>query len=331
MVAERRQPCIELAGQGVHLGRVTGQFLLSPRERHRAQQRDQCGRSGEHGVAAEGVLHQRRVVAQGGVEERVGRDEEHHEIGRGLERGPVLLGGQGIDVRAQVAGVLVEEALPGALVPGLQSREVRLQWRLRVHHHGASAVQLDDQIRPYAGIVRFRRDLLSEVTVFQQPGRLDDAPELVLTPTATGLRRTQGGDQLLRLGAQLARDNAHVAHLFAQLGVGVDALPLQLSDPFLVAAQHLVQRRDSSGDRLLGLGGGLVRERAHRLLEAFLPVGADLHGRLKTRDVGGRPEPRGQPAEGRADHEADKHYKQRRNSHIPEVARRPAGESRGYR
>ena len=110
-------------------------------------------------------------------------------------------------------------------------------------------------------------DLLGEVAVLQHAGRLDDPAELVLAPAPAHLRGAQRGDQLFGLGAQLAGDGAHRPDLLAQLGVRVDPVALQLGDPLLVAAQGVVQRGDRPGHRLLGLGGRLVAQRAHRLLQ----------------------------------------------------------------
>ena len=104
VVAQRGQPAVELAGQRVHRHRVAGQRLLPPRVGHRAQQRHQRGRGGQHDVAGERVLQQRRVALQRGVEERVGRHEQHHELRRLVERRPVRLGGQRVDVRRAGAG-----------------------------------------------------------------------------------------------------------------------------------------------------------------------------------------------------------------------------------
>jgi hypothetical protein len=101
-------------------------------------------------------------------------------------------------------------------------------------------VELDDQVGADALEVVDGSHLLGEVAVLQHARRLHDAPQLVLAPPPAHLRRAQCGHQLLGLGAQLAGDRGHRPHLLAQLRVGVDALPLQLGHPLLVAAQRLV-------------------------------------------------------------------------------------------
>jgi hypothetical protein len=261
------------------------------------------------------VLHQRGVALQGRVQERVGRHEEHHEIRRLIEGRPVRLGRQRVHVPAQHPGVLVEVRVAGALVARLHGGQVRVEGRLRVDHHRAPAVQPHQHVRAYPLVVGRPGDLLEEIAMIEQPGRLDDAAQLMLAPATPDLRRAQRRDQLFRLGAELAGDRAHGPDLLAQLGVGVHPVPLQLGHPLLVAAQSLVQRRDRPGDRLLGLRRRFVRQRAQGLLQPALAVPAGLQGGLEPGDVGGGAQPGGRPAEGGADPQTDDHHGERREGH----------------
>jgi hypothetical protein len=136
--------------------------------------------------------------------------------------------------------------------------------------------------------------------VLQQAGRLDHPAQLMLAPATPHLRRPQRRHQLFRLGAQLAGDGAHLPHLLTELGVRVHPLALELDHPLLVAAQRVVQGSDREGHRLLRLGGRLVRQGAHRLLQPLLTIPKGLHGGLEPGDVGRRAQPGGQPAEGGA-------------------------------
>ena len=167
MIAQSGEPPVQLPGEGVHREGVAGQRLLPPRVGHRAEQGDQRGRRGQHHVAGEGVLQQRRVTLEGDVEERVGGHEQHHEVGRVVERRPVRLGGQRVDMPPQVPGVRVEVGVPAALVAGLHGRQVRVERRLGVHHHRPAAVQPDHQVGADDLLVVGGGDLLGEVAVLQ--------------------------------------------------------------------------------------------------------------------------------------------------------------------
>jgi hypothetical protein len=182
-------------------------------------------------------------------------------------------------------------------------------------------VQPHHQIGAHPLVLGLAGDLLGEVTVLEQPGRLDDPAQLMLAPATADLRCPERGEQLFGVGPQLAGDRAHRPHLLAQLGVGVHPVVLQLADPLLVAPQRVVQRRDRPGHRLLRLRGRLEGQRPHRLLEPRLAVPPGLQRRLEPGDVGGRPHPGGEPAEGSTHRQADDHHGQRREGHVLHFAR----------
>ena len=259
VVAQRGQPAVQLAGQRVHRQRVAGQRLLPPRVGDRAQQRDQRGRGGQHHVAGERVLQQRRVALQR-RRRGTGRPARTAPRTRASGRTPPSTTWRPARRRAPRRC----RACASRWVS--RPRSSRASIAVRYASNGAfastttvpAAVQPDHQVGADALVVGGGGDLLGEVAVLQHAGRLDDAAQLVLAPAAPHLRRAQRGHQLLGLGAQLAGDGAHRPDLLAQLGVGVDPVALQLGDPLLVAAQGVVQRRDRPGHRLLGLGGGLV-------------------------------------------------------------------------
>ena len=56
-------------------------------------------------LAGHGVLEQRGIVLQCGGQERLARDEQHDELRRGADRGPVRLRREPVHVLAQMPGV----------------------------------------------------------------------------------------------------------------------------------------------------------------------------------------------------------------------------------
>jgi hypothetical protein len=306
VLAQPGEPVVELATEAVHLDRIAGQRLLTPGERDRAQQRHQRGRRCQHHGAAERVLQQTRVAGQRRVQERIGRQEQHHELGRGVEAGPVALAAERVDVRPQRPRVLVELAVPDPLVARLCGTQVRVQRRLRVHHDVPAAVELHHQVGALPAVVGADRDLLGEVAVLEHAGRLHHAAQLLLAPPAAHRRRAQRGDELGGLGPHRGGRLVHVGQLGAQLRVRVDPVALEVGDLALIPLEGFVQWRHGSGHGLLRLGRRLERERPHRLLEPGLAGPGRLQGRLQAGHLGGRPGPGQQPpqqdARGQAHH-----------------------------
>ena len=150
--AHRRQPLVELAPEQVHLLGVRGQRLLPPGVGDRAQQRDERRRRREHDVALEGALHQRRVLAQRRVEERVRGHEADDELRRGRESLPVRLGRQRVDVFAQVPGVRLQAGGAGRLVARLHRLEVAAEGHLGVDDDVLAADEPDDQVRTHRAV-----------------------------------------------------------------------------------------------------------------------------------------------------------------------------------
>src|SRR5690606_40534165 len=100
--------------------------------------------------------------------------------------------------------------------------------------------EVDQQIGTYPVLAHLR----VEVAVPDHPGELDDPFELDLAPSATDLRRTQRGDQLLGAGGQQLRRAVHALDLLAQPGVGVHAVAFDVLDLPGQRAHGLVQRAD---------------------------------------------------------------------------------------
>jgi len=90
-------------------------------------------------------------------------------------------------------------------------------------------------------VVGLGSDLLGEIAMLEQAGRLDDAPQLMLAPTPRTWARAARPPAVSSRSA-VPGDRTHRSHLLAQLRIRVDAVAFQLGDPLFVAAQRLVQR-----------------------------------------------------------------------------------------
>ena len=190
VLAERPHPVIELAAELADLARILGGGLLLPDRRDRPQQRDQVRRRRDDDVRLPRGFVDRRVVLVGGAEERLVRDEHDDEVRRGLELGPVALGGEPVHVVAHLACVIGEPRVAFAVVC-LQPGEVRVERRL------------DDDVRSQQSSVRIGGGrLLDEVAVGDHAGVLDHALQLNLAPASADMRRPQCTRERRGRGAQ---------------------------------------------------------------------------------------------------------------------------------
>ena len=117
---ERRS--VELGPEQLDLAGVLGQRLLLPPVGHGPQEGDERGRRGQQHVVGHGVLHETGLVLERGRQQRVARDEGHHELGRRVDPLPVLLLRQGVDVGLHLP------AVTGQAGTALRSRR-RPRWR----------------------------------------------------------------------------------------------------------------------------------------------------------------------------------------------------------
>ena len=120
----------------------------------------------------QGVVLQPRIGLAGRGEQRLARDERHHELGRTLELPPVLLLGQLVHVGAQLPGVLLEERLALVLVVALDELQEGVERHLRVDDHLAAAGQVHDHVGTEQAVLGRGRPLLLEVAVLGHAGRL---------------------------------------------------------------------------------------------------------------------------------------------------------------
>ena len=253
---------MEVTAEPVDLLGPAGQGLVSPAVRDRAQQGDQRGRRGQHDVLGRGVVEQVAVGRQRGGEERLGRHEQHHELRRPFQRAPVALGGQLVDVLAQLAGVAGQVGLALVVVIGARGVEERVERHLRVDHHPTPADQLDDEVGALDAVVASDRvGLLGEVAPVDQPGQLDGAAQVHLAPAAADLRLAQRRRQRLGLAPQRVGGRPHVEDLLAELPLPGGALVVEVA--------HLVAEPVESLDQLgpvdarLDRRGDVRRPRAH--------------------------------------------------------------------
>ena len=225
MPAQAAEPAVELPAQLEHLAGVRGQRLLLPGVGDRAQHRHQRRRRGDQDALAHRVLEQRRVVLQRRPEEHVAGHEQHDELRRRLERAPVVLGGQPVDVGAQVPRMRLHPLGRDVVVLALDGLQVGGERDLGVDDDLLAAGEAHDQVGAEHAVAVVTRRLLGEVAVLDHAGHLDHPAQLHLAPPAAGLRRPQRRDERRGLLAQLLGGLPGEADLLGQRGVGRDAGP----------------------------------------------------------------------------------------------------------
>ena len=177
----------------VDLARLVGQRLVAPAVGDRAEQGDQRRRAGQHDAALGGVLDERGVGVEARGEERLGGEEQHHELRRLGQRAPVALGAQQLDVAAQLAGVAGQMGVAQVGVVGRRGVEEGVERHLGVDHDAAAAGQPHHQVGALGAVGEV--DLLVEVAAVDQPGQLDGPAQVELAPAAAHLRPAQRGGQ----------------------------------------------------------------------------------------------------------------------------------------
>ena len=182
-----------------------GHALLLPAVGDRVEHRQQRRRRGDQHAPGHRVLDQLRVGLQRGAVQVLAGQEHHHQVGRGVELGPVGLVGERLDVLAQQPGVIAQVAQALLLVARLVGVEHALQRCLGVDHDVLAAGHVDDQVGPQHRPVVAQRGLLDEVAVAHHPGELDHVAQLHLAPLAAGVGLAQRGDERAGLGPQAAR------------------------------------------------------------------------------------------------------------------------------
>jgi hypothetical protein len=126
------------------------------------------------------VLEQPGVGGQRRVQERVAGHEQHHELRRRVERLPIRLVGQLVDVRAQLPGVPGEVLFPCDRVFGLRSVQVCRERDLGVDHDLLAAREVHQQV----GADTVLRHPGVEVAVPDHPGQFDHPLQLDLAVQA---------------------------------------------------------------------------------------------------------------------------------------------------
>ena len=133
------------------------------------------------------VLEQRRVVLQGGGQQRVSGNEGDDEFGRVVELLPVRLLRQRIHVGTQLPGVAHQMGLARRLVDGVGGVEKRLHGHLGIDDHPLGAGEVDHHVGTQPSFVAFGMHLLVEIAVLEHARHLHHPAELHLAPpTACG-------------------------------------------------------------------------------------------------------------------------------------------------
>ena len=110
---------------------------------------------------------------------------------------------------------------------------------------------MHDEVGSLAVVGPADGELFAEVAVLDQPGQLDDATQLHLTPATSGLGSPQCLDERGGLGAEELRGVAHRAHLLLDLAVRLQPVALGLGELAFDPAERLVDR----AQELLGRHG----------------------------------------------------------------------------
>ena len=213
-----REPLVEVATHPVDLAGLVGQRLVAPAVGHRAEQRDQGGRAGQHDPALGGVLDEgarRRRARPPGTTRRGGR----------APRTPGSRAGSASSAWSPAARCGRAAAARGG--PGGPSRSVGLVGRggveegverdLGVDHDAAAAGQPHHQVGTLGAVGEL--DLLVEVAAVDQPGQLDRPAQVELAPAAADLGPAERGGEGLRLAPQAVGGVAHVEHLLVELAL----------------------------------------------------------------------------------------------------------------
>ncbi|EAU62966.1 hypothetical protein STIAU_8197 [Stigmatella aurantiaca DW4/3-1] len=264
MAGQRPDAVIQRAPQLTNLMGVAGHVLLAPAVGHGAQQGNERGGRGEDDLPVHPRLDEGGVLLQRGAEERLARQEHHHELRGGRKLLPVGLVAQGLEVGARLRGVLAQLHQPGTVVADLQGLQVGLERGLGVHHHALVAGQAHHHVRTQAPALVGDGLLLDEVTALHHAGQLHHAPQLDLPPPPAHGGGAQGAHEAGRLGAQGFLGGGERLELLGEAAIGLGPRLLQVGDLRIHLLQGLAQGPHHGLDGALALG----EVRARALLEA---------------------------------------------------------------
>ena len=136
---------------------------------------------------------------------------------------------------------------------GVEGGEIGVERRLGVDHQVARIGHVHDQIRAQRAFLADHLQLLGEVAVLAEAGKLHQAAQRELAPAAAHLRAAQRGDQIARLALQQRLAAGERLDLGAQGGEGVAALALERLHLRLGALERGAQRLHQLRDGLLAL------------------------------------------------------------------------------
>ena len=128
---------------------------------------------------------------------------------------------------AQLPGVAGEVASAVGIVVGPGGVEVGVERHLGVDHDLPVAGQVHHEVGAQRAVVE--PHLLGEVAALDQPGELDRAAQVDLTPPTAHLRLAQRGGERLGLAAQRLARHPHVEHLFVELPLPARPLVVDLA------------------------------------------------------------------------------------------------------
>ena len=147
----------------------------------------------------------------------------------------------------------------------LDGIEIGLQRRLGVHHHGFSAGQMDDDVRPEHAALARQAGLLFEIDMLHHVGHFEHVAKLVLAPSAGALRPAERLHQPAGLGTQRRLAFGELLHLLRDRAVSALARFLQFLRPLLDLLEFFPDRLDERGNGLLPRLQVLIRLHLVRL------------------------------------------------------------------
>ena len=122
-------------------------------------------------------------------------------------------------MRADLARVIGEAQFASGVIGGFDGLQIAIERRLGVDHDRLARGQAHQQVGAQPAVFAEERGLRVKVAMLQHARHFDDAAQLDLAPPSARAGRTQRGDQLAGLAAQLRLRLDQAAHLLVERGV----------------------------------------------------------------------------------------------------------------
>ncbi len=249
LIMQRTRPACDFLG-------VATLPLIAPDALHRAQRREQRGRTDHDDIAVVGTAEQGRLLLERGDERRLDRHEHQHEIERAQALEVlVVLDAECLDVISQCAHMRPERRAAQVLVGCRAVALVIAQRHLGIDHHVAALRQAHDHVR-YAPLTLGIADchLGIVLAALVQPRLLEHPLEDHLAPTSLHLAVAfQGAGEVQRLVTHLTVQLLQRADLVQQFDPPLAIPGVDLVDATAELRELFAQRRQRQIERGLAL------------------------------------------------------------------------------